>query len=102
MQLAAGCLLAALVCSASLTAEEASAFRAGTARVKITPEKPGYLLAYDLHTKAEGVQSDLWTRVLAIEDSKGQRAVLVSADILGFPPSLARSIRKDAEQRFGL
>ena len=70
--------------------------------MKITPEEPGYLLAYDRHQKAEGIESELWARAIALEDANGQRAVLVSADILGFPPSLARVIRRDAQERFGL
>src|SRR3954452_19375941 len=95
-------LLIALVAYASPAARGGTGYRAGTAKVKITPEEPGYLLAYDRHQKAEGVEAELWTRALALEDAEGRRAVLVSADILGFPPSLARSIRRDAQQRFGL
>ena len=87
---------------ARVAAEEEPTFRAGTAKVKITPEEPGYLLAYDRHQKAEGIESELWARALALEDAHGQRAVLVSADILGFPPSLARVIRRDAQERYGL
>src|SRR5688500_293746 len=95
-------LLFVLAACTSATAQERAAYRAGTAKVKITPNKPGYLLAYDKHQKAEGVESELWTRALALEDIKGQKAVLVSADILGFPPSLARAIRHDARERYGL
>jgi hypothetical protein len=93
------CLLIALVAYASPAARGGTGYRAGTAKVKITPEEPGYLLAYDRHQKAEGVEAELWTRALALEDAEGRRAVLVSADILGFPPSLARSIRRDARQQ---
>src|SRR5687767_10084898 len=95
-------LLLALAACVPAAAQEGSGYRAGTAKVKITPAEPGYLLAFDRHQKAEGVESELWTRALALEDAAGQRAVLVSADILGFPPSLARAIRQDARQRFGL
>lgn len=102
MRLAGLSLLAALAGCASATTKEGSTFRAGAARVKITPEAPGYLLAYDRHTRAQGVEAELWTRALALEDPSGRRAVLVSADILGFPPALARSIREDARLRFGL
>ena len=83
-------------------AQEGSGYRAGTAKVKITPEEPGYLLAYDRHQKAEGVESELRARALALKDAEGHRVVLVTADILGFPPSLARSIRRDVRRRFGL
>jgi neutral ceramidase len=95
-------LLLVLAACASAAAQEGTAYRAGTAKVKITPDEPGYLLAYDQHQKAEGVESDVWTRALALEDAEGKKVVLVSADILGFPPSLARVIREDAAKRFGL
>jgi neutral ceramidase len=101
----AGRLLALLVTLAACVtaaAQEKPAYRAGTAKVKITPEEPGYLLAYDQHRKAEGVESELWTRALALEDANGQKVVLASADILGFNPTLARAIRKDAQEKFGL
>jgi len=95
-------LLVFLAACASAAAQEKSTYRAGTAKVKITPKEPGYLLAYDKHQKAEGVESDLWTRALALEDAEGKRVVLVSADILGFNPSLAKALRADAQKRFGL
>ena len=96
------CLLFVLAACTSATAQERAEYRAGTAKVKITPDEPGYLLAYDQHQKAEGVESELYTRALALEDADGQKVVLVSADILGFPPSLARAIRRDARERYGL
>ena len=95
-------LLVVLAAGASAAAQDQAVYRAGTAKVKITPAAPGYLLAYDKHQKAEGVESDLWVRSLALEDSEGQKVVLVSADILGFNPTLARAIREDARKRFGL
>jgi hypothetical protein len=94
-------VLVALGACCSTSAQDGVQYRAGTAKLKITPDEPGYLLAYDRHQKAEGVESELWTRALALE-AAGQRVVLVSADILGFPPSLARSIRQDARLKFGL
>jgi hypothetical protein len=81
---------------------EPGGWRAGTARVKITPEQPFWLLAWDLHRPAQGVEEDLWARALAIEDSAGARGVWVTADVLGFPPSMALSIRRKARRRFGL
>jgi putative heme-binding domain-containing protein len=77
-------------------------FRAGTAKVRITPETMSWLLCYDRHQKAEGVEAELWARALALEDSRGRRVVLVNAEILGFPPSLSRAIRAEARKRYGL
>lgn len=78
-------------------------FRAGVARVKITPEKLGWLTGYGGRSKpADGVALDLYARALAFEDQTGQKAVIVTAEILGFPPSMSRWIRDEANRRFGL
>jgi neutral ceramidase len=99
----------ALLCAVGLlgcaSAEPSSPapLRAGASKVKITPTTFGWMTGYGSRNKpAEGVKSDLWVRALAIEDSAGKRAVLVTADILGFPPELSRSIRKEAAAQFGL
>lgn len=81
---------------------ETPTFRAGAAKVRITPDEPGWLLCYDRHQKAEGVEAELWLRALAFEDAQHKRTVMVCAEILGFPPSLARSIREEAKRRFNL
>lgn len=80
-----------------------SPWKAGTDKVKITPGKFGWLTGYGNRNKpADGVAGDLWARVLAIEDAHGQRAVVVTADILGFPPSFSRSLYEEAHKRHGL
>lgn len=83
--------------------EPAAGWKAGVAKVKITPETPGWLTGYGNRNKpAEGVTMDLWARALALEDSAGTRAVIVAADILGFPPPVHRKIRDLARRRYGL
>jgi hypothetical protein len=78
-------------------------FRAGTAKVKITPDELGWLGGYGHRNKpAEGVAAQLWARALALEDKKGQRGVLVSADIHIFPRRLHREIAEAARKTFGL
>ena len=94
--------LALFLAAATATLADQTLFYAGTAKVKITPEEPGYLLAWDTHRKSEGVESDLWLRALAIEDAEGQRVVVVSADILGFSRSLSQACREDALKNHGL
>ncbi|MBV8881025.1 MAG: neutral/alkaline non-lysosomal ceramidase N-terminal domain-containing protein [Planctomycetaceae bacterium] len=71
--------------------------------MKITPEKAGWMTGYgNRNHVADGVKTDLWVRALALEDAAGKRLVLVTADILGFPPDLSRAIRKEAVARFGI
>ena len=88
--------------AASAIFADPTQFYAGTAKVKITPEELGYLLAWDTHRKAEGIESDLWLRALAIEDAEGQRVVVVSADLLGFSRPLAQACQEDALKNHGL
>jgi neutral ceramidase len=93
----------ALLCALVFTPQAASPMQAGAAKVKITPEKFGWMTGYGNRNKpADGVKQDLWVRALAIEDAAGKRAVLVTADILGFPPDLSRTLRKQAKEKFGL
>jgi hypothetical protein len=98
-------LAALLGCASSPTSDApaAAGIRAGAAKVKITPEHPGWMTGYGNRNHiADGVKTDLWVRALALEDAAGKRLVLVTADILGFPPDLSRSIRREAVSRFGL
>jgi hypothetical protein len=98
-RLAAGLLILAGCASG---ASEVAAWSAGTSKVKITPPKLGWMTGYGSRNKpADGVEQDLWVRALALRDPAGQRAVMVAADILGFPPALNREIR-GAASRLGL
>jgi hypothetical protein len=61
------------------------------------------MTGYASRTKvAEGVHDELYVRALALDDGQGGRAVLVTADILGFTPALGRSIHEEARSRYGL
>jgi hypothetical protein len=60
-------------------------WRAGTARVKITPERPVALLGYGDRTGPfESVVADIHAKALALEDASGHRGVIVTADLVGF------------------
>lgn len=96
------CVVVLMGCASAPPADPAL-LRAGASKVKITPEKVGWMTGYGNRNKpADGVKQDLWVRALAIEDGGGRRAVLVTADILGFPPDLSRAIRRQAREKFGL
>lgn len=71
-----------------------SEWMAGVARVLITPEQPMWAAGYAARDhKTDTVLHDLWVKALAIEDAEGSRAVLISADVLGFPKELSDRIR---------
>ncbi len=78
-------------------------WKAGISRAVITPGKPVWLAGYASRTHpSDGVLADLWAKVLAIEDSTGRKAVLITTDLLGFPKKLSDRIRDQIAVRYGL
>lgn len=81
----------------------AADYKAGVARLLITPQKPIYLSGYATRNHAsDGVILDLWAKALAIEDAKGGRVVIVTTDIIGLPRSLSDLIAARVQKDYGL
>ena len=69
----------------------------------VTPERPVYLAGYpSRRTPSEGVDDPLFLRILALEDDRGSRAVLVTADLLKCPRALTWRTKMWAEKTLGL
>lgn len=81
-------LFVVVVVAASISCseiEEHAEWRVGCARVSITPEEPIVLLGYGDRTEPfEHVAQDIHAKALAIEDRRGRRGVVVTADLVGF------------------
>lgn len=91
-------LLVLFACTAA-----AADYKAGLARVAITPEKPIYMSGYaDRKHASEGVLQDLWAKALAIEDAKGARVVIVTTDLIGLPRNISDLVAARVEKEFGL
>jgi hypothetical protein len=59
-------------------------WRAGVARVDVTPEPGIWMAGFAARTcPSERVALPLYAKALALEDGRGRRAVLVTADLLG-------------------
>src|SRR5215831_6070517 len=70
-------------------------WKAGIASIKITPEVPVQMAGYASRIKPfEKVNDDLYAKALALEDSQGHRAVVVTSDIIGFTAEIAEPICK--------
>ena len=81
----------------------ARGWRAGVARVDITPEDTLWLAGYAARTHAAtGTLTRLWVKALALEDSLGHRAVLVTSDLVGYPKAVSDTIRDRCWRRYGL
>lgn len=90
-------------CLALQSSAAADSWKAGVARVRITPNEPMWMAGYASRTKpAEGKYTELWARTLILEDPDEQRGALVSLDLVGIDRQLSHAIRESLKRQFGL
>jgi neutral ceramidase len=78
-------------------------WKVGLAHIKITPQQPVLLSGYPGRPKPfEKVAADLYAKALVLEDRTGQRGVLVTSDLLGFPAAVAEPICERIQKKTGL
>ncbi|TXT21691.1 MAG: hypothetical protein FD138_4013 [Planctomycetota bacterium] len=103
------CLFSVVVATAmfsnvpAIRAEEPATWKAGVATVAITPSQPMWMAGYAGRTKpSEGVLSELHAKALAIEDSSGTRAVIVTTDLISIPRPLRQQVAKAVAEKHKL
>src|SRR2546425_8350854 len=80
-----------------------TSWKAGAAKVNITPRESIWLAGYGDRTRpSEGVRQDIYAKALALQDSDNVTSVIVTADLLGFTREVAEPIADRARQKFGL
>jgi neutral ceramidase len=93
-------ILVALLCACTLRAE---IWKAGAARVEITPEDPIWMAGYGVRDgPARGTLQPLSAKALALEDGAGRRLVLVTADLIGFPAGFTDGVAARLAEPAGL
>lgn len=76
---------------------------AGTATVKVTPQKLLWMAGYAARKKpAEGKVQELFAKALALQDQQGGRLVFVTLDLIGVPQTLRHAVAERAEKEFKL
>lgn len=81
----------------------AKGWRAGVARVIITPEEPIWMAGYaSREHPSEGTLVDLWAKALALEDANGKKVILITTDLLGIPAKMSARIRNQIAVKNGL
>lgn len=81
----------------------ADGWKVGTARVDITPDSAMWMAGYAARTRpAAGTLQRLWAKAIAFEDAAGQRGVLITTDLLGFPRTVSDTIRTRLQERLRL
>jgi hypothetical protein len=85
------CIARVVVILAALTGTAFAAdadWKAGFASIKITPETPVMMSGYAARIKPfQEVAQDIYAKALVLEDSGGQRAVVVTTDLVGMSRS---------------
>src|SRR6266545_6672873 len=65
-------------------------WKAGLASIDITPTEPIWLAGYAARTHpSEGAVHPIYAKALALEDSRKNRLVIVTTDLLGFTRALS-------------
>jgi hypothetical protein len=81
----------------------AADFRAGAARVDITPEGPIWMSGYAVRKKpSEGVLTPLAAKAIALEDSRKGRVVIVTTDLIGLPRQITDEVAARVQKQWGL
>ena len=78
-------------------------FKAGVARKVITPTESIWMSGYAARTKpSEGVVHDLWAKALALEDTRGERVVIVTTDLIRLPREVSDEIAARVRKKYDL
>jgi neutral ceramidase len=95
------CLLSCLLFNNPVAA--AATWQAGLARVVITPPKPVFLSGYASRDKPlKGVVNHLHAKALSLTDEQGQRALLITSDLIGFRAAVGDPICERIMKATGL
>ncbi len=77
-------------------------WRAGVAAAEITPVSPQWMAGYGGRDRpADGKLHPLYIKILALEDARGQRAIVMSSDLLGIPQTIYDATCAALKQQFG-
>jgi hypothetical protein len=94
--------LGAAIGQTAIAAPGDTVWKAGLAKAVITPEKAVWLAGYGSKRVPDGKLHDLWMKALALEDDRGQRAVLITSDFQGVPKSMSDPVFAQLQKKFGL
>ena len=77
-------------------------WKAGVARVVVTPDQAVWLAGYGTKRVPDGKLHDLWAKALSLEDRHGRRAVMITTDFQGVPKSMSDRVFDRLKSEHGL
>lgn len=94
------CLTLAILWSPPIYAQ---GWKAGVAKRIITPENEVWMAGYASRDHAaEGKLHDLWIKALALEDSLGNKALLITSDLLGLPRNVSAKVAQRLMEKLNI
>ncbi|HET6962482.1 MAG TPA: neutral/alkaline non-lysosomal ceramidase N-terminal domain-containing protein, partial [Terriglobia bacterium] len=97
------CLVFVRLDSAPAGPKTLKTWKAGLAKVVITPEQPIWMSGYASRNKpSEGKVHDLYAKALALEDPAGGRMVVVTTDLVGLSRTVAEEVALGVKKTSGL
>jgi len=92
-----------LACFSLSSFAQEKEWKAGFAKVKITPTEPVFMAGYAGRNKPfEKIAADIFAKAVALTDSKNRRAVLITTDLIGFSAAVSDPIFKKIMAETGL
>lgn len=99
----AATLFALLTAATSPVFAAEADWKVGLASIKVTPETPVQMAGYAGRIKPfERVEQDIYAKALVLEDAAGQRAVIVTMDLIGMRTWFADPLVEQITARTGL
>lgn len=78
-------------------------WKAGVAKIAITPREPIWLAGYAVRNRpSEGVLQDIYAKALALQDESGATSVLITTDILGYNRIMSDTIAERIHKSYGV
>jgi hypothetical protein len=97
-----GICLVATLCSLTAIAADKPVWKAGLAKRVITQETSVWLAGYGSKRPPDGKLHDIWMKALALEDTQGNKAVLITSDFQGVPKIMSDPVFAQAKEKYGL
>lgn len=92
-----------LIFSSITMPARADGWKAGVAKIVITPDPAGWMSGYAARKgPATGKAHDLWAKAFALEDSSGKKAVIVTLDVCGITRDVEIPVVKEIEKQTGI
>ncbi|WP_236973638.1 neutral/alkaline non-lysosomal ceramidase N-terminal domain-containing protein [Membranihabitans maritimus] len=100
-----GAVIQILFCTVTLISspfEDAGIWKAGIAKIDITPQTSMWMAGYAARTgPSEGTLHSIWAKALVLEDENGNKGVLITTDLASIQKELSDTIRNQLQSRFG-